>query len=159
MLLVIIHFELVHKRSGLSRRKEWNLDRRLWTVPVEHNKTGARDQKSGREGTIVRPIPESLLPWLNDVLDGLADDDYAWAELNRPEAVSQWGLGVHKRLGHERWTLHDLRRTFATCVAGLGVAPYVNEALLGHSLGGVAGIYNRSTYLYNWPRWSCGRER
>lgn len=47
------------------------------------------------------------------------------------------------------WTLHDLRRTAATRMADLGIAPHVIEALLNHISGhkaGVAGIYNRSTY-------------
>ena len=47
------------------------------------------------------------------------------------------------------WTLHDLRRTMATRMADLGVAPHVIEAVLNHVSGhkaGVAGIYNRSTY-------------
>jgi len=48
-----------------------------------------------------------------------------------------------------RWTLHDLRRTTATRMADLGVAPHIIEAVLNHVSGhkaGVAGIYNRSTY-------------
>ncbi|MDI3489917.1 MAG: hypothetical protein PWP11_1194 [Thauera sp.] len=44
------------------------------------------------------------------------------------------------------WTPHDLRRTFATRVAGLGVAPHVVEKLLNHSLGGVLAVYNRHDY-------------
>lgn len=44
------------------------------------------------------------------------------------------------------WTPHDLRRTFATRVAGLGVAPHIVEKLLNHSLGGVLAIYNRHDY-------------
>lgn len=47
------------------------------------------------------------------------------------------------------WTLHDLRRTAATRMADLGVLPHVIEAILNHASGhkgGVAGIYNRSTY-------------
>ena len=47
----------------------------------------------------------------------------------------------------ESWTLHDLRRSFATKLNDLGVAPYVVEQLLGHALGGVMAIYNRSQYL------------
>lgn len=47
------------------------------------------------------------------------------------------------------WTHHDLRRTAATGMSGIGVQPHVVEAVLnyvsGHK-GGVAGIYNRSTY-------------
>jgi hypothetical protein len=48
------------------------------------------------------------------------------------------------------WTLHDLRRTAATHMASLGVAPHVIERILNHSkgiLGGVAGTYNRFQYL------------
>lgn len=47
------------------------------------------------------------------------------------------------------WTLHDLRRTFATNLAALGVPIHVAEKLLNHvsgALSGVAGIYNRHSY-------------
>jgi integrase len=50
----------------------------------------------------------------------------------------------------EPWRLHDLRRTVATRMADLGVLPHVVEATLNHISGhkaGVAGIYNRSTYI------------
>jgi hypothetical protein len=44
--------------------------------------------------------------------------------MKKSEAVSQWGRTLWKRLGHsEPWTLHDLRRTFATRLTGMGVAP------------------------------------
>lgn len=48
------------------------------------------------------------------------------------------------------WTLHDLRRTAATGMAGLGVAPHVVDKVLNHGSGtirGVAAIYNRFEYL------------
>lgn len=47
------------------------------------------------------------------------------------------------------WTLHDLRRTFATNMARLGVAPHVVEKLLNHvsgTISGVSAIYNRFAY-------------
>jgi integrase len=48
------------------------------------------------------------------------------------------------------WTLHDLRRTFATLSADHGFAdPHIIEAMLNHqsgSKGGIAGIYNRANY-------------
>jgi integrase len=47
------------------------------------------------------------------------------------------------------WTLHDLRRTFATNLAKMKVPPYVVEKLLNHVTGtisGVAAIYNRFQY-------------
>ena len=49
-----------------------------------------------------------------------------------------------------QWRLHDLRRTVASNMARLEVAPHVVERILNHStgaLGGVAGIYNRHGYL------------
>ena len=48
-----------------------------------------------------------------------------------------------------RWVLHDLRRTAATGMAGIGIAPHIIEAALNHISGaraGVAGTYNREQY-------------
>lgn len=45
------------------------------------------------------------------------------------------------------WTPHDLRRTFATRLGNLGVAPHVIEKLLNHTAQGVAAIYNRAELL------------
>lgn len=42
--------------------------------------------------------------------------------------------------------LHDLRRTFVTHLAELGVAPHVIELTVNHVSGsrsGIAGVYNR----------------
>jgi integrase len=49
----------------------------------------------------------------------------------------------------KHWTLHDLRRTAATGMAGIGIQPHVIEAVLNHvsgHKGGIAGIYNRAQY-------------
>jgi integrase len=48
------------------------------------------------------------------------------------------------------YTLHDLRRTFATTHAKLGTPIHVTEKLLNHvsgTISGVAAVYNRHTYL------------
>ena len=42
------------------------------------------------------------------------------------------------------WTPHDLRRTFATRLGELGVAPHVIEKMLNHTAEGVAATYNRA---------------
>lgn len=49
--------------------------------------------------------------------------------------------------GVEGWTLHDLRRSAATHMARLGVAQEHIERVLGHAIEGVAGTYNRYSYL------------
>ena len=48
------------------------------------------------------------------------------------------------------WTLHDLRRTAATGMAGLNITPHVVDKVLNHVCGeirGVAAVYNRFEYL------------
>jgi len=48
------------------------------------------------------------------------------------------------------WTIHDLRRTFATRLAALGTPIHVTEKLLNHvsgTISGVAAIYNRHSYM------------
>lgn len=52
--------------------------------------------------------------------------------------------------GVEPYTLHDLRRTFATTHAKIGTPIYVTEKLLNHvsgTISGVTAIYNRHTYI------------
>ena len=53
-------------------------------------------------------------------------------------------------MGGVDFTLHDLRRTWATRTSDLGVYPWVVEAHINHVSGvvsGVAAIYNRAAYL------------
>ena len=55
-----------------------------------------------------------------------------------------------ERCGIPHWTLHDLRRTYATTLASLRVPPHITERLLNHvsgTISGVAAIYNRWNYL------------
>ena len=50
----------------------------------------------------------------------------------------------------QHFTRHDLRRTAATGMAAIGVAPHVVDKILNHTTGkisGVAAIYNRFEYL------------
>ena len=47
------------------------------------------------------------------------------------------------------WRINDLRRTAATGMAEIGIAPHIIEACLNHISGakaGVAGTYNREAY-------------
>lgn len=58
-------------------------------------------------------------------------------------------LKLFSDTGLPHFTLHDLRRTFATMHAKLGTPVHVTERLLNHvsgTLSGVAAVYNRHTY-------------
>ena len=55
----------------------------------------------------------------------------------------------------EPWRLHDLRRTCATGMAGIGIVPHVVEAALNRLSGartGVAGSLQSATYEPEKPR-------
>ena len=63
------------------------------------------------------------------------------------------------------WRLHDLRRSCATGMAEIGIAPHIVEACLNHVSGaraGVAGTYNRAQYADEkrtaWERWATHVE-
>jgi integrase len=45
------------------------------------------------------------------------------------------------------FTLHDFRRTGSTLLHENGYASDVIEKALGHTVGGVKGIYNKATYI------------
>ncbi|PMG72861.1 integrase [Shewanella sp. 10N.286.51.B7] len=123
----------------LSTFDEWDLERGLWTVPKTHSKT---------DKLIIRPIPSKVKPIIEFLYKRHGHTGYLLGELKSCETVSGSGCLIYKRLKHkESWSLHDLRRTFTTKLNDLGVAPYVVEQMLGHSLGGVMAVYNRSQYL------------
>ena len=44
------------------------------------------------------------------------------------------------------WRWHDFRRVVSTGLHELGVEPHIVEAILGHAVAGVAGVYNRARY-------------
>jgi integrase len=57
---------------------------------------------------------------------------------------------LDQECGVTGWTLHDLRRTFSTSLAALGVAPHIIERLINHSTGVISGVtatYNRFAYM------------
>lgn len=50
------------------------------------------------------------------------------------------------RLPVTDWSPHDLRRTARTMLAALGCPNEIGEAIIGHVLPGVAGVYNKYAY-------------
>jgi len=139
LLRLLVVFGCRTQELRLSRVTEWDLQEWIWTVPKEHSKGGEK---------ILRPIPEEIRPFIKQILEQHQSTGLLLGEIKKPEAVSQWGRMLYKRLGHsEPWTLHDLRRTFSTTLNNMGIAPNVVEQLLGHALGGVMSVYNRSQYL------------
>jgi integrase len=93
----------------------------------------------------------------------------------RQTQFSGWSTSkaaLDKLSGVSGWTLHDLRRTFATNLAALGTPIHVTERLLNHVSGtqsGIVAVYQRHSYMPEmrkaveaWERHLCAlldRER
>jgi integrase len=70
----------------------------------------------------------------------------------RPRGLTAWSK-TKRRLDqdlnfNDRWTLHDIRRSAATLLAGEGFLPHHIEAFLGHAIagGGLIAVYQRHDY-------------
>lgn len=139
LLKILIIFGCRTQEVRLSAWKEWDFDELTWTVPEVNSKGG---------GEIIRPIPPRLVNWLLDLKGNSSGDGMVLGEIKSGEAVSQMCRRMYARLQHDTpWTPHDLRRTFSTKLNDLGIAPHVVEQMLGHKMGGVMAVYNRSQYL------------
>lgn len=131
----------------------------LWTDPHEHAPllqflllTGLRiseaqaathddlegDKLHIPENKSNRPHWVHLAPLAKELI---GDHDGFLFEQRSPTAVQ-----ARLKRAATGWTPHDLRRTFATRLAGLGIDPLVIEKCLNHTLGGVLATYNRHTY-------------
>jgi integrase len=87
---------------------------------------------------------------LLETIDGGSTFVFGTSEADAP--FNGWNRAQLKLLadsGLQHFTLHDLRRTFATTHAKLGTPVHVTERLLNHASGtvsGVAAVYNRHSY-------------
>ena len=134
---------------------ELQIDTKRWTLPSARTKNGlAHDVPiSDTALAIITTAPRRTG---RDYLFGQGKGSFSgWSRCK--DRLDDRIVGVRKKRDGKRaaalipWVLHDLRRTFATGLANLGVQPHVIEAALNHVSGhksGVAGVYNRATY---WP--------
>jgi integrase len=126
---------------GGMRWSELDRERGTWTLPGERT-------KNHRQHTLALPP----MAWaIIDAVPHRHGLDRLFGA-SRGAGFDAWTAAKRKfdeRVKIAPYVLHDLRRTVATRMADLGVAPHIIEALLNHVSGhkaGVAGIYNRSSY-------------
>jgi integrase len=118
-----------------------NLDAALWTIPRELTKSDRAHE-----------VPLSTLA--REIIGSLPKVDQSLVFTTNGKVAVAGFSNAKRRLDHLSgigdWHLHDLRRTAASGMARLGVAPHVVEKVLAHKTGtisGVAAIYNRHGYL------------
>jgi integrase len=110
-----------------------------WTVP-------SGDREKGTGGTLM--LPEPALAILRRQPRVLA------ADLVFPPARGngQMSASVGKNKLDDalpplpRWTVHDCRRTARSLMSRTGVRPDIAERVLGHTIKGIGGVYDRHAY-------------
>ena len=128
--------------AGL-RWSEIDLGGAVWTLPASRatNKVDHAIQLSRPAVSILRSLPR------------IAGSDFVFT-ISRRVPVRGYGIIKHRldRLmpaDIPPWVLHDVRRTVASGMAGLGVNLPVIEKLLNHvsgSFAGIVGVYQRHDF-------------
>lgn len=116
-----------------AAKAEFELERRLWTIPSTRTKNGKPHELplSEQACEIVRAASE-------------AADDSPWlfpGEISgkpvRRDTLKDQPIALRAALGMEPWRSHDLRRTVATWLGENGFSGEVIERILNHSKQGV----------------------
>lgn len=117
----------------------------VWTIPAERYKTKRANVVPLTDD--VRAILDSL-PRIA-VEDGTVAGTFVFSTSgSKPfSGFSKAKTALDAACGVTGWTLHDLRRTARTLMVRANVRPDVAERVLGHVIGGVAGVYDRHDYL------------
>jgi integrase len=126
---------------GAMKWAEVDLAARDWTLPAARAKNGVEH---------VIPLSDAAIEILKS-FPRIGRSGFVFTVTGRTP-ISGWSRAkeqLDKASGVAGWTIHDLRRTVATGLAGLGVAMPVVEKILNHvsgSFGGVAGVYQRFAF-------------
>ena len=153
--LLLLTGSRLNEVAGM-KRSELSDDGAIWSLP------GTRTKNKRPHVVPLPPLARDLVP--------KGDTDLIFTTTGTTP-VSSWSKlksRVDKAMGNDvpPWRLHDLRRTAATGMAEIGVAPHIVEAALNHVSGakaGVAGTYNRAAYAPEkkaaLERWAAHVER
>jgi integrase len=118
------------------------LDEAVWTIPANIAKNGRAHEVplSGLALDLIQRLPRFVGSDLVFTTTGVSPiSGFGRAKDRLDFLMDPTG----------EWRLHDLRRTVASGMARLGVAPHVIEKVLNHVSGeisGVAAVYNRHGY-------------
>jgi integrase len=140
---------LTAQRRDEVASMEWsevNLDTGLWSIPREKAKNdhGHDVQLSAEALVIIKALPRVAGPYMFSTNGKTAVSGFSRAK-NRLDAA----MARHAGGEIAPFILHDVRRSAATHMARLGVAPHVVDRILNHTSGtirGVARVYNRFDY-------------
>ena len=129
-----------------ARWSEFDLDRKLWAIPVARMKGKA---------THVVPLTDDVVSLLQD-LPRFARGDHLFSTTMGAKAVNgfskmkaRFDKAVSAELGRkiDPFVLHDIRRTVRTRLSALPIPDLVRELVIGHAQKGLHKVYDQHAYL------------
>ena len=148
--LLILHGQRLTE-VGEMRWDEVDLENKLWTLPAERVKNGARHGVPLSDAAIgiLTSLPriKTTKGFVFTTRRDAAVSGYSRAKDRLDAAITVAAAGSAPAMEH--WTFHDLRRTLASGMARLGIQLPVIEKILNHTSGtfrGVVGVYQRHSF-------------
>lgn len=148
------------QRTGELRQAKWpdiDFDARLWTIPAEHSKNGKPHKVhlsnlAVRHFEVLRSYATSSLVLESTRNEGEPMDEKTLSKMvsDRQRSTplkNRTGACDSLMLSGGKWSPHHLRHTANTGMGGLGIAPYVVEKILNHTMPGIMAVYNHAEYL------------
>jgi integrase len=133
-------------RTGELRVAKWNefdFENSLWTIPANNTKTGIT-MRVHLTHLVKSLFMELYNCSMGDYVISGADSQSPLSDRALPKAV----MRLQERIGIDKWTTHDLRRTFATQLGEtLRIDPIVIEKCLGHKMPKIMATYNKNEML------------
>ncbi len=149
-LFLLVAFTGVRLSEALrAERKEFDIDRSLWTVPGARTKTGDPHLVPLSAG-VLRVLAEIRAA---NLAAGWGGAGFLFPTRSRKGAVVPRVEPRYKAVKvalcetGRLHVLHDVRRTVRSRLPGLGVTPDVCERVLGHALGGIRSVYDKYDYV------------
>jgi integrase len=131
-----------------ARWSEFDLDRKLWTIPAERMKG---------KNEVARPHHVPLTDEVIAILNGLPrfkSGDHLFSTSfgvkpvnNFVKAEASLDRAMLAELDKlDPFVIHDIRRTMRTGLSALSVRPDVAELVIAHALPGIRGVYDKYSF-------------
>jgi len=144
--LCLITGQRLGEVAGICR-DELNFETRVWTILSWRSKNGHAHRV---------PQSDMALDIIKDA-NGRATTEFLFPGYGKDDALKSSSVGKAVRrsraeIGIAHWTAHDLRRTAATGMADLGVAPHVIGHVLNHRAVTQASVTDQVCNRYSYDR-------
>jgi integrase len=133
---------LTAQRSGKVGTMKWaDLKDGVWSMPRE-------PREKSNPGVL--KLPQAAIDII-EARDQVAENPFVFPGRVKGQAFNSYSQGkaeLDAKLPADMpgWTLHDLRRTARSLMSRAGITSHIAERVLGHTIKGVEGTYDRHGY-------------